>query len=145
MPPATSTPNVGASGRTATPAEARPPRRRSPVLSSQFVILGAALNAVGHLDYVIDTMRGRCRPSIVTWTLWSFPPGIAFAAEIVAGSGPQALLTFALVLGPLSVLAACAVSRTAHWATAPVDWWCADAGCSRLEGVGAGLTRSAAG
>ena len=88
------------------------------------MILGAALNAVGHVDYVIDTVRGRCRPSIVSWTLWSFPPGIALAAEIVAGSGPQALLTFALVLGPLSVLGACAVSRTAHWATGPVDWWC---------------------
>jgi hypothetical protein len=112
-------------------AEVRRPEGRR-MLSPQFVILGAALNALGHVDYVVDTLRGRCRPSIVTWTLWSVPPGIALAAEIVADAGPQALLTFALAIGPVSVLCACAVSHTACWAMTRVDWWCGALSCATI-------------
>jgi hypothetical protein len=94
------------------------------VLDPQFVIIAALLSTTGNVKYVVDTIRGRIRPSVMTWSLWSIPPTVAFVAEITGGAGLEAMLTFAVATGPLAVVIACVCTRHAHWTTSRLDLWC---------------------
>jgi hypothetical protein len=55
------------------------------MLDSHFVILGAILNVIGGLSYLIDTIKGKAKPNRVTWFLWALAPLIAFTAELKQG------------------------------------------------------------
>ena len=44
------------------------------MLDVHFVILGAAIGAVGQTLYVRDTVRGETQPNRVTWLLWAIVP-----------------------------------------------------------------------
>jgi len=53
--------------------------------------------------YAWGVFTGRARPNPVTWFLWGSTAMVAFAAQLTEGVGAQALVTFALGLGPLIV------------------------------------------
>ena len=57
------------------------------MLDARFVLLGAALHAVGSIRYLLRTLQGTAIPNRVTWALWAVAPLIAFAAEISRGVG----------------------------------------------------------
>jgi hypothetical protein len=99
------------------------------MLDVHFVILGALIGATGQAYYVRDTVRGRTQPNRVTWLLWTVAPLLAFAAEINAGVGLRALLTFMAGFGPLIIFTATFVNRTgagrgAVWRVSRLDLVC---------------------
>jgi aminoglycoside phosphotransferase (APT) family kinase protein len=94
------------------------------MLNPKFTILAVVLSMAGNVGYIIETYRGRIRPNRVTWTLWSLPPLIAFAAQVSRHVGGQAALTFACGLGALGVVGASFRSRGTGWKVTPVDLLC---------------------
>ena len=94
------------------------------MISEKFVILAAALNLIGSLGYVRDTLRGKTKPNRVTWSLWALAPLIAFAAMIDEGVGLQSLMTFMVGFGPLLVFLASFVSRKSVWQLGKFDYTC---------------------
>ena len=53
--------------------------------------------------YTWGVIIGKARPNPVTWFLWGSTAMVACAAQVDEGVGAQALVTFALGLGPLVV------------------------------------------
>jgi hypothetical protein len=94
------------------------------VIDVHFVILGAACSLIGQAVYVRDTVRGTTHPNRVTWLLWGVAPMLAFAVEMQDGVGLRALMTLAVGLGPLVVVAASFVNRHAVWRVGRLDWVC---------------------
>ncbi|HSX53275.1 MAG TPA: hypothetical protein VLF90_02820 [Patescibacteria group bacterium] len=94
------------------------------MLDPKFILVGAAINLMGSLKYVIDTLRGKASPNRVSWILWAIAPLIAFAAEIGQGVGLQALMTFMVGFGPLMVVIASFVSKKAVWKLTKFDFVC---------------------
>ena len=69
-----------------------------------FVIVGVALQLIGVVSYLVDTLKGKVRPNRVSWFLWALGPLIAFSAQLDHGVGLVALMTFAVGFGPLLIL-----------------------------------------
>jgi hypothetical protein len=91
------------------------------MLDSKFTILALVLSMAGNVGYIVDTLRGRTRPNRITWSLWSLPPLIAFAAQVSRHVGGQAALTFACGLGALGVVGASFRRGRTAWKVTPVD------------------------
>ncbi|HXZ61990.1 MAG TPA: hypothetical protein VEG62_04545 [Acidimicrobiales bacterium] len=94
------------------------------MIDVHFVILGAAIGAVGTWWYLRDTLRGVTRPNRVTWALWTALPLLAFAVEVQAGVGLRALMTFVSGFGPLLVFVASFRNPHATWRIERIDWAC---------------------
>jgi len=62
-----------------------------------------ALRLMSGGRYAWGVFNGRARPNPVTWFLWGSTAMVAFAAQLNEGVGAQALVTFVLGLGPLTV------------------------------------------
>lgn len=71
-----------------------------------FIYIAMALRLSAGFTYLVATLRGKARPDPVSWLLWAIIPMIAFAAELQAGVGMTALVTFTLGLSPLLVFTA---------------------------------------
>jgi hypothetical protein len=76
------------------------------MLDERFMYLAALLICWGTYSYVKDMYQGQTRPNLVTWFLWTLAPMIAFAAQIQAGVGATAVLTFMVGFCPLVVFVA---------------------------------------
>ncbi len=94
------------------------------MLDERFVIVGVAINFIGALSYLIDTIKGRIKPNRITWFLWALAPLIAFTAEIKQGVGLQSLMTFAVGFNPLLIFLASFVNKKAEWKLRPFDFFC---------------------
>jgi hypothetical protein len=57
-------------------------------------LLGAALAAVSTVPYLIDIVRGKTKPNIVTWVTWTMLTVIAGSAALAAGEPKAALLLY---------------------------------------------------
>jgi uncharacterized protein with PQ loop repeat len=68
--------------------------------------IAVLLTFVGYIPYVRDTIRGKTKPHIYTWFIWSFISFIAFALQMSDGAGPGAYVTLAaaIVCGFIVVL-----------------------------------------
>lgn len=104
------------------------------MIHENFIYLGALLNLIGSISYVIDTLRGKTKPNRVTWSLWALAPMVAFGAMIGEGvSITGALMTFMVGFGPLMVLVASFISKRSIWKVTRFDIIC---GALSLVGVG---------
>lgn len=45
------------------------------------------LSIIGHTPYIIDTIRGKTKPHVFTWTIWSIITLLAFLGQWVKGGG----------------------------------------------------------
>ena len=52
------------------------------MLTSGFIFVAILLRLMAGGRYLISTLRGKTKPSIVSWSLWSLTAIIAFAAQI---------------------------------------------------------------
>lgn len=98
------------------------------MIDAHFAILGALIVVTGNAAYAVDTVRGKTQPNRVTWMLWALAPMIAFAAEVAQGVGLNAVLTLAVGIGPLLVVAASFLDPKAYARVTPFD-----AGCGVLS------------
>jgi hypothetical protein len=103
------------------------------VIDARFAILGALIVVTANAAYARDTVRGNTQPNRVSWGLWGLAPMIAFAAQVAQGVGLNAVLTLAVGLGPLLVVAASFLDPKAYARVTPFD-----AGCGVLSVVALG-------
>jgi len=94
------------------------------MIDPNFVILGVALQCIGGLSYLIDTIKGKVQPNKVSWLLWAIAPLVAFTAEISQGVGIQALTTFIVGFIPLIIFIASFTNRKASWKLSKLDIIC---------------------
>src|SRR5258708_13364269 len=94
------------------------------MISQNFVFIGIAIQFIGGLTYVIDTLKGKIQPSKVSWLMWSIAPVVAFGAEITQGVGVQSLATFITGFVPLLVLIASFFNKKAQWKLTRFDLIC---------------------
>ena len=94
------------------------------MLNEKFVIVGAILNLIGSLSYLIDTIKGGVKPDRVTWLLWSIIPFIAFTAQINQGVGLQSLMTFMTGFTPLIIFLASFLNKKSYWRLSRLDIIC---------------------
>jgi len=94
------------------------------MLHPNFAILGALVNGVGGLVYLIDTLKGRVQPNRVSFLLWSIAPMIAFAAQITQGVGIESIMTFSTGFIPIVIFLASFVNKKAEWKLTSFDLWC---------------------
>ncbi|MBI3103695.1 hypothetical protein HYZ05_02020 [Candidatus Daviesbacteria bacterium] len=94
------------------------------MLNENFVIVGAILNLIGSLNYLIATIKGGVKPDRVTWLLWSIIPFIAFTAQIKQGVGLQSLMTFMTGFTPLMIFLASFLNKKSYWRLGHLDIIC---------------------
>lgn len=71
-----------------------------------FAVAGALLAAVSTLPYLIDIVRRKTKPNVVTWFTWTLLTAISGSAALAAGEPKTALLLYAnsLCTGAVVVL-----------------------------------------
>ncbi len=94
------------------------------MLNENFVIVGIVIAAIGSLNYLIGTVKGKVKPNRVTFFLWALAPLIAFIAEIKQGVGIQSLMTFSVGFSPLIILIASFLNKKAEWKLGSFDFIC---------------------
>lgn len=57
------------------------------------LILSAFMGAVALYPYIRDIIRGRTRPRIITWSIWTFLAGVMTVSALLAGEIPSAVLS----------------------------------------------------
>lgn len=95
------------------------------MINENWIFLGAALNLIGSLNYVYNTIKGKTKPNRVTWFLWALAPLVAFAAMLSEGiSWKIALMTFMVGFGPLMIFIASFVNKNSVWKLTSFDIAC---------------------
>jgi hypothetical protein len=100
------------------------------VVNQNVVWLGAAAMVWGTVVCVRDVSRGRARPNLVTWLMWTLVPAIALVAQLRVGVAAEAVLTFTLAACPAAVVLA-TLGRS-RWAVAPFDICCGSLAAAAL-------------
>lgn len=106
------------------------------------VFVGAAVQLAGVFSYIKETIKGNTKPNKVTWLLWSVAPLIATLAAISDGVKWSALPVFMSGFGPLLVLLASFINKSAYWKIEKFDYLCGL--CSVLALVLWGVTKEPA-
>lgn len=94
------------------------------MLASGFIAVAILLRLIAGGGYLISTLRGKAKPNIVSWSLWSLTALIAFAAQIYKGGGSEALVTLAIAFGPLAVIAVAVLKGAQSLTLTRLDVWC---------------------
>lgn len=94
------------------------------MINENFILLGVALQLIGGLGYLIDTLKGKVKPNKVSWLLWSLAPLIAFFAEIKQGVGILSLTTFVAGFVPFLIFIASFMNKKAEWKLYTFDLVC---------------------
>jgi len=50
-------------------------------------VITIILTIIGHTPYIIDTVKGRTKPHLFTWVIWSIVVTVAFMVQITSGGG----------------------------------------------------------
>lgn len=88
------------------------------------VFLGAAVNLIGTIFYIKETLKGNIKPNKISWLLWSIPPFIATFAALSAGMGWVALPIFMSGFTPLVGFIVSFVNKKADWQLKAFDYFC---------------------
>lgn len=89
------------------------------------VFVGAAINIIGSMPYIRNTLRGTTKPNRVSWTLWAIVPFIGVAAALAHGVSWAVLPVFFAGFVPLLVVIASFFSHSGTWKITQFDVICA--------------------
>ena len=106
------------------------------------VFVGAAVQLLGIIGYIKETLRGNTKPNKVTWLMWAVAPLIATFAAVSDGVSWAVLPVFMAGFGPLLVLISSFMNRNAYWKLERFDYLCGI--CSLLALVLWGITNEPA-
>jgi hypothetical protein len=73
-------------------------------MKTVFLVLAAIVTLAGVVPYLRDILRGKTRPSLVSWITWTLLTGIATAAELAAHEYITAIFTGSAFLETASVV-----------------------------------------
>ena len=62
-------------------------------MKETFAIIAVLLVILANVSYSIDIVRGRVKPHLFTWFVWSVVTGIVLAGQLASGAGVGALPT----------------------------------------------------
>ena len=68
------------------------------------IILSSIFTIASAIPYLIDIVRGKTKPKVVTWLVWSSVTAISGAASFVDGQYPAAILLLFATLQALSIV-----------------------------------------
>jgi hypothetical protein len=88
------------------------------------VFLGAAVNLIGSIFYIKETLKGNVKPNKISWLLWSFPPFIATFAAFSAGAGWAVLPIFMSGFTPLLGFLTSFINKKSYWQLKTFDYLC---------------------
>lgn len=94
------------------------------MIDEKFVILGAAINLLGGLSYLIDTLKGKAQPNRISWGLWSLAVFIGFAAEYKQGVGIQSWTIFSIGVSTSLIFLGSFVNKKTNWKLSIFDYIC---------------------
>ena len=63
-------------------------------MRESLAIIGALIAALSTVPYLIDIVKGKTKPNIVSWFTWTLLTGIGASAALVAGEGKTALFLY---------------------------------------------------
>jgi hypothetical protein len=101
------------------------------------IVLGSALTAGAALPYIIDIVRGRARPRIASWGIWTVVQAIGAASGFSAWQLPAACYTLLCAAG-------CAAVVVLGWRHGSREFGRLDAVCVTLAAEGVALLAVAA-
>ena len=55
--------------------------------------IATIIGLLGYIPYIYDTIKGKTRPHVFSWLIWTFLSGIAFLAQVSRGAGTGAWAT----------------------------------------------------
>ena len=73
------------------------------ILPVGFIYIAALLRLGGGFAYIVATIRGKAKPTPISWLLWSLTPLSSFFAGLSNGFDPMLVVTLATGLSPLMV------------------------------------------
>lgn len=73
-------------------------------MRTTFIVISSILTIASALPYIIDVLKGKTKPRIVSWFIWSVLTGIATAASFVDHQYASAILTFCASIETLSIV-----------------------------------------
>ena len=91
------------------------------MINAALGLAAVALSVFGLLPYLYDSWKGRTRPHVLTWLIWTTMTFIAFGAQVVGGGGPGAWTTGVTAMLCLPILAIAA--RSGRATVRPSDWF----------------------
>jgi len=100
-------------------------------------VLGSALTAAAALPYIVDIVRGRARPRIASWGIWTVAQAVGAASSFAAWQLPGACYTLLCAVG-------CAAVVFLGWRHGSRDFGRLDAVCVTLAAEGVALLTVAA-
>lgn len=74
-------------------------------MKTTFLVISITITLFSVLPYMLDILRHKTKPNIVSWITWTMLTGIATAAEIGAGEYTTAIFTGAATLETAMVVA----------------------------------------
>jgi hypothetical protein len=66
-------------------------------LKASLGILAIVLTFVGYAPYIRDIFKGKTKPHLFSWFIWSITTGIIYALQASSGGGPGSWVTLTLV------------------------------------------------
>jgi hypothetical protein len=88
------------------------------------VLLGAAINLVGTVPYLRDTLSGDSKPNRVTFLMWSVAPLIGTVAALSDGVRWSVLPVFMAGFCPFTIFLAAFRNRESRWQLGRFDYAC---------------------
>lgn len=76
----------------------------SPTIITIILVVSSLLTILGVVPYIIEIIKGKTKPRIVSWLVWATLTGIAAAATWSSGDYPTAVLLTASTIATFSVV-----------------------------------------
>ncbi len=61
-------------------------------------VIAVILTFVGYFGYIRDIVKGKTKPHVFSWFIWSIITGIIYALQVSAGAGPGSWVTLTLTV-----------------------------------------------
>jgi hypothetical protein len=83
------------------------------MLPAEFIVVAIVLRLLAGASYIVALLQGKARPNLVSWFFWGLTALIAFGVQLYEGAGSSALITLAIGLSPVIVVAV-AIAKGQH-------------------------------
>jgi hypothetical protein len=94
------------------------------MLPSYCISIAIGLRLLASVSYVTALVKGRVKPSLVSWFFWGLTAMIAFVAQLYQHVGAQAWAAFAVGIGPVIVFILALIKGRYDKQFSSTDIWC---------------------